>query len=105
MSFRFRRSLTIFPGVRINFGLSGVSLSFGNRGASLNINKSGVHSNVGLPGTGISYRKRLLNFQHNEAADCTVKSTDLQDGALELPKSKDETKMRSKRSIDRLLKR
>ncbi|WP_425594842.1 DUF4236 domain-containing protein [Phaeobacter italicus] len=59
MAFRFRRSIRIAPGVRINLSKSGVSTTIGPRGASLNFGKRGVYANLGLPGTGLSYRKRL----------------------------------------------
>ena len=59
MAFRFRRTLRIAPGIRLNLGKRGVSLSLGPRGASVTIGQRGTHANVGLPGTGLSYRKRL----------------------------------------------
>ncbi|WP_157980756.1 DUF4236 domain-containing protein [Aliidiomarina taiwanensis] len=59
MAFRFHRRITLFPGVRLNLGKTGVSVSAGVRGATVTAGKRGVHGNVGLPGTGLSYRKRL----------------------------------------------
>ncbi|MGI6792312.1 DUF4236 domain-containing protein [Aminivibrio sp.] len=59
MGIRFRKSITIAPGVRINLSKSGVSATLGVKGASLGIGKGGVHANVGLPGSGIFYRKKL----------------------------------------------
>jgi hypothetical protein len=35
--FRFRKTFTIFPGVRINLSKTGVSSSLGGRGATLNV--------------------------------------------------------------------
>lgn len=61
MAFRFRRSIRIAPGLRVNLGKRGVSLSAGARGASVTWNKQGLWGNVGLPGTGLSYRER---FEH-----------------------------------------
>jgi hypothetical protein len=59
MGWRFRRSLRIAPGVRLNMGKSGLtSLSVGGRGATLNLGKRGVTSTVSLPGTGLSYQHR-----------------------------------------------
>jgi len=55
MGFRFRRSVKIIPGVRLNFSKSGTSLSLGGRGFTTNISKRGTKTTVGLPGTGISY--------------------------------------------------
>lgn len=59
MAFRFRNTIRIAPGIRLNLGKKGVSLSAGVRGASITAGKNGVYGNVGLPGTGLSYRTRL----------------------------------------------
>ncbi|MGE4554160.1 MAG: DUF4236 domain-containing protein [Desulfovibrionaceae bacterium] len=59
MGFRFRRSVRIAPGLRINFGKTGMSLTAGGRGGSMTFGPRGVYSNWGIPGTGISYRSRI----------------------------------------------
>jgi hypothetical protein len=59
MGLRFRQSIKILPGLRINFGLHGISATVGVRGASVNLGPRGTHLNLGLPGTGLSYRTRL----------------------------------------------
>jgi len=59
MAFRFRRSVKIAPGLRVNFGKRGVSLSGGVRGASITVGSRGTYGNVGIPGTGLSYRSRI----------------------------------------------
>jgi hypothetical protein len=55
MGFRFRKSVKIAPGVKINLSKSGGSLSLGGRGATVNISSRGVRSTYSIPGTGISY--------------------------------------------------
>ncbi len=55
MGFRFRKSVKIAPGVKINLSKSGGSLSLGGRGATVNIGSRGVRSTYSIPGTGISY--------------------------------------------------
>lgn len=56
-SFRFRRSVKIAPGVRLNVNKRSVGMSFGPRGARYSINSNGRRTrSVGIPGTGISYR-------------------------------------------------
>lgn len=55
MGFRFRRSVRLFPGLRVNLGLRGVSLSAGMPGATVNLSQRGVRTTLGLPGTGLSY--------------------------------------------------
>ena len=56
MGFRFRKGLSLLPGVRLNFSKSGASLSLGGRGMSVNLSPSGVRTTVGVPGSGMSYR-------------------------------------------------
>jgi len=55
MPFRFRKSIKILPGVKINLSKSGVSTSVGKRGATVNFSKRGTRTTVGIPGTGLSY--------------------------------------------------
>lgn len=55
MGFRFRRSIGIIPGVRLNFGRQGTSVSLGVRGAHMTVGPTGVRKTVGIPGTGMSY--------------------------------------------------
>jgi len=55
MGLRFRKILTLAPGLRVNFSKSGASLSLGGKGATVNLGRKGLRSTVGLPGTGLSY--------------------------------------------------
>ncbi len=56
MGFRFRKSIKIAPGIRINLTKKGVSsVSIGKRGATVNVGKKGTRGTVGLPGSGLSY--------------------------------------------------
>jgi hypothetical protein len=55
MAFRFRRTIKIMPGLRLNVGKRGVSASVGVRGAHVTVGKTGTRSTVGLPGTGASW--------------------------------------------------
>jgi hypothetical protein len=59
MGIRFRRTVRLVPGVRLNFSRSGVSTTIGRRGATMTFGKHGTHLNVGLPGTGLSYRTQI----------------------------------------------
>ena len=54
--FRFRRSVRILPGIRINLGKRSGSVSVGVRGAHVTFGgPRGTRATVGLPGTGLSY--------------------------------------------------
>ena len=78
MSFRFRRSVRLAPGIRLNFSRSGVSTTFGGRGMSVNMGRRGTFLNAGIPGTGIHARSRVggrgrsaaLGSAGNELAGC-----------------------------------
>lgn len=59
LGFRFRKSIRLAPGIRLNFSSGGTSLSLGPRGATINYGKRGTFLNTGLPGTGMSFRQRL----------------------------------------------
>ncbi len=56
MSVRFRKSIKILPGVRVNLSKSGPSLSIGGGGLTLNYSKMGVRTTADLPG-GLYYSK------------------------------------------------
>lgn len=59
MAVRFRKSVKLAKGVRINFSKSGASLSLGGRGNTFNFSSRGVYHTLGIPGTGLSARTRL----------------------------------------------
>jgi hypothetical protein len=59
MGLRFRRSVRLAPGIRLNFSGSGISTTIGGRGHSVNIGRRGTYLNAGIPGTGISMRERI----------------------------------------------
>jgi hypothetical protein len=55
MGFRFRRSVKILPGVRINLSGSEPSVSVGPRGFRYTIGSKGTRVTAGIPGTGLSW--------------------------------------------------
>ena len=57
---RFRKSIKIMPGVKINLSKSGISTSVGTNGATVNI-KPGrkTRATVGIPGTGLSHTQNV----------------------------------------------
>lgn len=55
MGFRFRKSIKILPGVRINVGTKSSSISIGPQGAKMTIGSKGTRLTTGIPGTGLSY--------------------------------------------------
>ena len=57
--FRFRKTFSVLPGVRINLSKTGVSSSSGGHGATVNVGKNGPMGTLGMPGTGLSYRAAI----------------------------------------------
>jgi hypothetical protein len=60
MGFRFRRSIRILPGIRLNLSKSGLGISAGPRGLKVGIEARGKkYFSAGIPGTGLSSRQYL----------------------------------------------
>lgn len=56
MGMRFRKSIQIVPGVKLNLNKKSTSISVGTRGARKTFSTTGrTTTTVGIPGTGISY--------------------------------------------------
>lgn len=56
MGLRFRKSIKLGNGVKLNIGKKSVSMSVGGKGARYTVNSSGQRTkSVGIPGTGLSY--------------------------------------------------
>lgn len=56
MGLRFRKSIKVAPGVKINLNKNSVSATVGTKGAHYTVNSKGKKtSTVGIPGTGLSY--------------------------------------------------
>ncbi|GFO85119.1 DUF4236 domain-containing protein [Anaerostipes butyraticus] len=56
MGLRFRKSVKILPGVKINFNKKSTSVTIGGRGAKYTISSTGKKTKtVGIPGTGLYY--------------------------------------------------
>jgi hypothetical protein len=67
-SFRFRKSVRLAPGVRLNIGKKSIGVSAGVRGARHSVSSSGrPTTTVGIPGSGLSYQHRHPNQGDAEA--------------------------------------
>lgn len=83
MGFRFRRSVKLFPGVRLNLGKRGASVSVGPRGAKLTIGPTGTRATIGIPGTGISYTEKVASRPDaTESAELAVQTSSRSFAAL-----------------------
>ena len=55
MGFRFRKSVKIAPGVRLNLGKKSTSVTLGGKGARYTVSSTGRRTkSVSVPGTGLS---------------------------------------------------
>ena len=60
MGLRFRKSIKILPGVKLNLGTKSASVSVGKKGMHYTMSTTGRKTvSVGLPGTGLSYVKTI----------------------------------------------
>lgn len=75
MSLRFRRTISLLPGVRLNVSKTGVSWSVGRPGATVNVGKNGVTRTIGIPGTGISDRTRITDSAESSPTPASLSSS------------------------------
>ena len=77
MGLRFRKSVKIAPGVRLNISKKSVGISAGVKGYRKSINSSGrVTTSIGVPGTGVSYVKtENLKSKKKKTVSSRVSST------------------------------
>ena len=60
MGFRFRKSIKIAPGVRVNLGKKSVGVSVGGKYGGVSVNsRTGARARVSAPGTGLSYSQKI----------------------------------------------
>ena len=73
MGFRFRRSINLGKGFRINMSKSGPGFSWGGKGFRLTRTAKGnIRGTAYIPGTGLSYQKEFSNpFKKNQANKAT----------------------------------
>jgi Flp pilus assembly protein TadB len=89
MAFRFRKSKSIFPGVRINLTPKGFGISAGTKGMRVSRSATGQSSlSAGIPGSGISYRKRIKKEKTklSEHLEESPRSSNIVDSSLYIAK-------------------
>jgi hypothetical protein len=59
MSWRFRKTFKVLPGVKLNLTARGLSATIGAAPFSVNVGPRGAYQNVSIPGTGIWDRQRI----------------------------------------------
>lgn len=65
MGLRFRKSIKIAPGIRINFNAKSTSITFGKKGLHYTVSSTGRKTvSAGIPGTGLSYSASASTKKH-----------------------------------------
>ena len=60
MGFRFRKSIKVAPGIKMNLGKKSIGFSLGGKHGGVSFNtKTGARVRASLPGTGLSYSTSL----------------------------------------------
>ncbi len=59
MAFRFRKTKSLGSGARLNVGKRSASIRLGGRGFGITGGTAGLRATAGLPGTGISFTKKI----------------------------------------------
>lgn len=77
MGLRFRKSVKIAPGVKVNFNKKSVGVTFGKKGAHYTVNSTGKRTaTVGIPGTGLSYSTSSGGGKSKKATHSNASPTD-----------------------------
>ena len=94
MGLRFRKTISLLPGVRLNISKSGVGVSAGVPGLRGSINTSGrVTGTASIPGTGVSYVKTKKIFGNKKKDSKTKDAKDT--------KAKSDTKSKAKSKAEK----
>ncbi len=72
MVLRFRRTMKIAPGVRLNLTKKGISARIGPRGAGITTGTSGTTVSAGIPGTGLHASKKIKSATKQRNARITA---------------------------------
>ncbi len=69
MGLRFRKSIKIAPGVKLNIGSKSVGVSLGGKFAGISLNsRTGAQVRASAPGTGLSYTKKIGGKKKSSAS-------------------------------------
>lgn len=79
MGFRFRRSIRIAKGVKLNVSKSGFGISAGVPGARISAGPAGVRATAGIPGTGLSWSQNLAFGSRGNTQGSRMTKTEIVD--------------------------
>lgn len=75
MAFRFRKTLSLGKGLKLNIGKGTVGLSAGVKGAHIGLGSRGAYTSAGIPGTGLSTMSYLKKGGKNTDSSNTNTGT------------------------------
>lgn len=79
MGWRFRKSIKILPGVKLNFNKKSVGITFGGKGAHYTINSKGKRTaSIGIPGTGLYYTESSRSSKKGSSPAPSMQSNNFQ---------------------------
>ena len=88
MGFRFRKSINLGGGFRINLSKSGIGYSWGTKGARITKTAKGTtRTTVGIPGTGLSYSTESSNAKKSTKLDKKYTSSTSNQSSCSIPKT------------------
>ena len=85
MGFRLQRSIRLGKFVRLNISKSGVGFSAGITGLRISKGPSGTWFTIGLPGTGLSYRKKLDSKSSSKTSKTKSEEEEAVEAQTEIP--------------------
>ena len=78
MGFRFRKSINLGGGFKINLSKSGVGYSWGTKGARITKTAKGTkRTTLSIPGTGISYVSETSGKKHTQNRGTQTQSSQM----------------------------
>jgi len=90
MGLRYRKSIKISKGVRINFSKSGVGVSAGRKGCRYSVHSSGRRTaTIGIPGSGLYYTTTVGGNKRSYNSNAQLKRQQIQKQKLEMQKQKE----------------
>lgn len=80
MGLRFRKSIKIAPGVKLNIGSKSVGVSLGGKFAGISLNsRTGAQVRASAPGTGLSYTKKIGGKKKTSASGKKTKKEQIEE--------------------------
>ncbi|MBO4218179.1 MAG: DUF4236 domain-containing protein [Erysipelotrichaceae bacterium] len=77
MGLRFRKTIKLMKGLRLNVSSHGVSVTVGKSPLSFTLGKSGVYGTASIPKTGLSYRQKLVGSSYLKSLNPKLTSSQI----------------------------